>query len=168
MSKLKKFSIPNLSVTQASATSLLIFIVGKVVAYVPSLAPEKAAAISTGTLVIAVAFAAVHAVHSVVDLVAQYVASNQKVTLADLEQGIRSLAKDEIGKLNLTSDVEAVLSTKSFPSIADAEGAAEAKVKELLANLKLSFAGQPVEVHAGDPPAPVAEPQPATFGTPAA
>lgn len=53
--------MPKLNITQASITSIIVFILGQVVAFVPSLSTDKQVLISAGTAVVAAVFAIVHA-----------------------------------------------------------------------------------------------------------
>lgn len=161
---MSKFSIPKLNVTQASVTSLFIYIVGQAVTFVPGLSPEKTQLISVGTLVIASVFGLIHVIHAVVDLVAQYIAGNQKVTLSDLEGGVRNLAKDEIGKINITSEVENLLAGKKLPSLTDIEQAIDKKISDALDNVHLvKLVPGGAEAAA---PAPAVDPAAPTFGAP--
>lgn len=124
--------MPKLNVTQASITSLFIYLIGQLVAFIPALSPEKQSLISTGSLVIAGVFALVHGVESAVSLVREYLASKNKVTLADLESGIRSFAQDEISKVNLTGDVEKLLDDRHLPTLADLTTAVQTEIRKLL------------------------------------
>jgi hypothetical protein len=101
----------HLTVTQASVTALLVWGVGQAVAFVPSVSNSQQILISTGSLVIAAVFAALHLVGAAV------VASKQKATLGELEGGVRTLAKDEIGKINLTKVAEGVISAHGLNNV---------------------------------------------------
>lgn len=54
----------SLSFNQASGVALLNFIVGQVVAFVPSAAPYQQLAISLGTTAISAVYLVVHAIHA--------------------------------------------------------------------------------------------------------
>lgn len=59
--------IGHLTITQASLVSALTFIVGQLVAFVPSLGTDKQDLISAGTAVIAAVFLIANAIHSIAD-----------------------------------------------------------------------------------------------------
>jgi hypothetical protein len=128
-----------LNPTQASVTAALIYVVGQVVAFVPSLSAEQQNLISIGTLVIAIVFAAIHLMHVIIEVVRDFAAGKAKVTLSDLEGGIRSFVRDEISKTDLTAGVEQVVAGK-VPTVADLRGLMQSELRALLG--------------AGTPPAP--------------
>lgn len=100
----------HLTVTQATLTAAFIWIVGQAVAFVPSISNEQQVLVSAGSLVIAAVFAVVH-------LVRDFTISKTKITLADLEDGIRTLAKDEASKIPVAQIANDVLSAHGLSNV---------------------------------------------------
>lgn len=133
--------------TQASLISLFTTIVGFVAAFVPNISSEKEVLISAGTTTIAAVFLLVNAIHAVLAT---------KVNVHDLESGIRALAKDELGKLNVNGLVQDTLKG------ADLTGLVRGELNTILA--RAASGASPVAGVAGSTvqAAPAAEAPPAT------
>lgn len=142
-----------LNPTQASVTAAVIYVIGQAVAFVPSLSGEQQNLISIGSLIVAIVFAAIHLAHLVVDVVRDFAAGKVKLSLSDVESGVRSLVQDELSKTDLTGDVEKVLSGR-IPTESDLRAAAQAELRKLLGEAPL-----PPAVAAPATPAPSAAPQ---------
>lgn len=112
----------HLTVTQASLTSLFVYLVGQAVAFVPAISSQQQQLISVGSLVIAAVFALAH-------LVQDFAANKAKITLSDLEGGIRSLAKEEVGKVPFTQIAEDVVSGHG---LSDVEGLVKSELNKIL------------------------------------
>lgn len=136
-----------LSPTQAGVTSLFVYIVGQAVAFVPSLSNDQQQLISIGTLVIAAVFMLVHAAHAAIGLVQQFIDGRQKVTLAELEDGVRRITQDELGKVDLASLATSAMAGQ-LPTLVEQE------VSRLRGELENELAGRVVA--ALKPPAPIA------------
>lgn len=95
-------------ITQASLISLFTTVVGFLVAFVPNFASDQQVLIAAGTSTLSAAFLIANAVHA-------FIAS--KVSVSDLEKGIRDLAKDEIGKVNLNGLVQDALKGVNLDSL---------------------------------------------------
>lgn len=138
----------HLTVTQASVTSLFTAVVGVVLSVVTPLAPEKQAIVAAGGIVIAAVFAVAH-------LVAAIHAGKVKVTLSDLESGIRALAQDEVGKVNFSAVAEAVLNAHG---LSDVGGVVRGELNKILVSNGLESAKAEAAVPVVDPNAPAAPP----------
>lgn len=102
--------MPKLNVTQASVTALFVWIVGQVVALVPNLGNEQQVLVSAGSTVIAAVFAIVH-------LVQDYATQKKHITLAELEDGVRNLVQNEVGKVNFAQIAEGVIAGHGLGNI---------------------------------------------------
>lgn len=100
----------HLSVTQASVTSLFTAAVGVVVSVVTPLSGEKQAIVAAGGVVIAAVFAVIHLVEAIH-------ASKVKITLADLESGIREVAQEEVAKVPVQRVAEDVIRAHGLSDI---------------------------------------------------
>lgn len=120
-----------LNPTQASVTAAVIYVIGQLVAFVPSLSAEQQNLISIGSLIVAVVFAVIHLAHAVIDVVRDFAAGKVKLNLSDVEDGVRSLVQDELGKTDLTADVQKVLAGR-IPTESDLRAAAQVELRKLL------------------------------------
>jgi hypothetical protein len=136
-----------LTVTQASVTALFVSAVGVVCSVVTPLSGEKSAILAAGSLVIAAVFAVVHLIEAIH-------ASKVKVTLTDLEDGVRALAKDEIGKVNLSAVAEDVVSAHG---LSDISGLVKQELNKILVATGLEQA-KATAVLPVEAPAPVTDP----------
>lgn len=84
----------HLSITKASLTSALTFIVGQLVAFVPAFGPDKQALLSAGSAVIAAVFLVANAIHKLAD---------SHVDPKQVEDRAVEVAKAELGKIDLNS-----------------------------------------------------------------
>lgn len=151
----------SLSTLQASITSVFIFIVGQVVAYVPSFGTEQAHAISIGTTVIAAIFALVHAGLEIAGVAGDAKAGKVKLSFEDIKDDAKALIEDEISKIKTINpaDVEKIaqnLFEGKIPSLKQIEDTVENKLKQLLSggvSLNVALPVAPVA-----PPVPVEQP----------
>lgn len=146
-----------LNATQASITAAFIFIVGQIVALVPSLGAEKTQLLSIGTTVITVVFLLVHLGHAAIGVIRDFTSGKVKVTLGEMEGGIRSLAQDEIGKVNLSQKILELLSGR-LPTTSDITGIVQAELRKLLGQGQSPAPATVVNSFAGDAPASPATP----------
>lgn len=158
--------IPKLNVTQAGVTSLFIALIGQIVAFLPSLSSEQTALVSGGSFVIAAVFAGIHAFSDFGEVVSDARTGKVKVTLTELEDGIRTFADDEISKVKQINpaDIEKIfneLLDGKLPDVKSIEQSVENKIKEILSG-GLSLNVPPVV------PVPVPAPVVATPEAPAA
>jgi hypothetical protein len=86
--------VSHLSITKASLTSALTFVVGQLVAFVPAFGPDKQALISAGTAVIAAVFLIANAIHKLAD---------SNVDPKQIEAHAVEVAKTELAKVDLNS-----------------------------------------------------------------
>src|SRR5438270_5561150 len=107
-----------LNVTQAGLTSLVIAVIGQVVAVVPALSPEKEGLISTASLVIAAVFALAHIAQQLID-------GKHAVSLKELEGGIRQVAQgaayDAIQQVDLNATAKAAVDGQDIAGLVRAE-----------------------------------------------
>lgn len=154
----------SLSTLQASITSVFIFIVGQVVAYVPSFGTEQAHAISIGTTVIAAIFALVHAGLEIAGVAGDAKAGKVKLSFEDIKDDAKALIEDEISKIKTINpaDVEKIaqnLFEGKIPSLKQIEDTVENKLKQLLSGgVSLNVAPPVVPVEPVAPPVPVEQP----------
>lgn len=143
-----------LNPTQASITAAVIYLIGQVVAFVPSLSSEQQELVSIGSLVVAIVFAAIHLVHALIGLVRDFMAGRVKLTLSDVEDGVRSLVRDEIGKTDLTADVEKAVAGK-VPTVTDLRGLVQSELRDLLGSGSPPSPAPAVQAAAAAPAAPI-------------
>jgi hypothetical protein len=136
-------SLSHLKITQAGLVGLLTTIVGQVVAFVPSFAPDKQILISAGSAVIATGFMLANGLHKLAD---------SNVSTKDVEAGAVAAAKDELAKVDLNKMVADPVSANGVPDLeAKVRAEAQAAVQSLIARL-----GQPDPLPApATPAAPV-------------
>jgi hypothetical protein len=97
--------VSHFSITQASVTSAFAFIVGQVIAFVPSFAQDQQVLISAGTAVISAVFLVANSIHKLAD-------SNVN-TQAVVEQAgdhAVAVAKAEVAKVDLNGLAQSAMS----------------------------------------------------------
>lgn len=136
-------------ITQAGLIALATNVIGQAIAYVPAWAPEKTKLISTATMVITAAFLIANALHALISVIRDLIAS--KVSPGDLATAAERLVRDELGKVDFNQLAKDAATAHSVP---DVEQLVESKLKALLAGL-----GQAAPASAG--PGLTMPPQPA-------
>ena len=154
--------ISHFKITQASLITALTFIVGQIVAFVPAFGPDKQILISAGTALISATFLIANAIHAVVAT---------KVSAKDLEGDVVSMAKTEVGKLNVNALVHDAISGQNIEQLVKNElnkvliaAGLEAKRQETIAEapapvapvVEVTPVQAPVSVPVVDPAAPAA------------
>jgi energy-converting hydrogenase Eha subunit A len=113
--------VSHIKITKAGLIALATTVIGQLVAYVPSFAPDKQTLISLTSAAIAFAFLLANGIHAL---------AGSNVSIPDIKDGVVHLVHDELDKVNFSALVKDAV---ALHSPADVEALVKAEVARILA-----------------------------------